>query len=146
MGSCVARAILLGWAAGLLAGCATLDRVDWTGERMALEDAQRRYTHLVRWGEFERASEHVPPEDRAHYLSDMAAYGELRFTDYETMLPEVDTERGEALVEVVYHGYSPRTLEERTYRETQHWRLGEGGWLLEARRPPLMPARSVGAY
>lgn len=140
-------ALALGLAALLFAsGCAQLQDVDWMGHRHELERTQKRYTHFVRWGEFEQASQSVPPADRGAYLEAMRAFGDLRFTDYETMTPVYGPDGREASVEVVYHAYSPRTLQEQTYREVQEWRLGEGGmWVLEAKQPPLAPAREVGA-
>ena len=50
--------LLLG-ATAMCVGCATID--PW-GHRRNLEDAQRTYTRMVRWGDFLKASVWVDPD------------------------------------------------------------------------------------
>ncbi|MGH0031874.1 MAG: hypothetical protein ACQGVC_18960 [Myxococcota bacterium] len=57
------RWLALATAAWLLAGC--VSPTDPLGREDALEDAQQRYTDLIRWGELEKAALFVDPEQRA---------------------------------------------------------------------------------
>ncbi len=59
---------LLGLALLATLGCA-IASFDLTGKERALEDAQRRYTELVRWGEIEGASAYVDPAVATDYLN-----------------------------------------------------------------------------
>ena len=73
-------------------GCAST-LADPTGRQTALENAQRRYTQLVRWGEIKRASVYVEPDLREEFLSYEPFFEQIRFTDTETLVwdPEKST-------------------------------------------------------
>lgn len=111
---------LLGLALVLAPGCAsTLS--DPSGKHNALENAQRRYTELVRWGELERASAFVDPELLEEYLGYATALEDIRFTDFETGSLVFHDETDTATAVVVYHAYSLSTLVEKRIREDQQW-------------------------
>ena len=99
-------------------GCASIGDL---GKKGALEDAQRRYTELVRWGEIERASVFVDPELQTEYLEYAAAFDGIRFTDFESGALQFREEDDKATVFVVYHAYSLSTLVEKKIRERQEW-------------------------
>ncbi len=88
----------------------------------SLQEAQRRYTSLVRWSEFKKAAEFVEEEHRDAFLEDAPSFRELRFTDYETGQVDIDDETGESIVEVTYYAYTPTSPLEVTIIETQHWK------------------------
>ena len=102
-------------------GCANSSIGDLAGKKNSLEEAQRRYTELVRWGEIERASAFVDPELRIEYLEYAAVFDGIRFTDFETGALQFRDADDKATVFVVYHAYSLSTLVEKKIRERQEW-------------------------
>ena len=92
-----------------------------SGKKNSLEDSQRRYTELVRWGEIERASAFVDPELQDAFLDHTKAIQKIRFTDFESGPPRFKDGNNSASVTVVYHAYSLSTLVEKQIRETQEW-------------------------
>ena len=119
--------VLMG-AAAILAGCATID--PW-GHRRSLEDAQRTYTRMVRWGDFHKASVWVDPDLVDSFLDDALKLSEVRFTDYE--IGALDMEDDTATVRVQYHAYHAATLLEGTLYETQDWYYEDGKWRVRPR-------------
>lgn len=120
----VRKAVTVGFALVWLAstGCAVLGELgDPMGRLKSLEDSQRRYTELVRWGQLERASEFVAPELRDEYLNTAEAFEGIRFTDFERVRLQLDEANATATVVVVYHAYSMSTLLEKRVRENQEW-------------------------
>jgi len=63
------------------AGCMTV--TDPLGHRDALEDAQKRYTDLIRWRDAERAAIFVDPEMRKDFLEQAEELENLEISDYE---------------------------------------------------------------
>ncbi len=92
-----------------------------SGKKNSLEDSQRRYTELVRWGEIERASAFVDPELQDAFLDHTKAIQKIRFTDFESGPPRFKDGNNSASVTVVYHAYSLSTLVEKRIREKQEW-------------------------
>jgi hypothetical protein len=144
----------LAWVctAWLAAGCASdpLGRID------ALQQAQKQYTDMVRWGDVERAQKFVDPELRAEFVRLAAAFQELRITDFE--IGEFEHGQDTARVTVTYRGFALANLVEKEARENQEWYRDEGlanVWhvrpgleavvaVLEGRRPAA-PAASAPA-
>jgi hypothetical protein len=117
---------------GLLAtlGCAG-SLFDFTGQEKALEDAQSRYTELVRWGEIEGASAFVDPAIAAEFLVAAERFKHIRFTEFQSGPLRFSEDSKTATVNVVYHAYSTRTLVEKRFREHQQWYREESagnGW------------------
>jgi len=92
-----------------------------SGKQNALEESQRRYTELVRWGQIERASAFVDPELQDEYLDHATAIQGIRFTDFESGPPRFGDGNNSASVTVVYHAFSLSTLVEKRIRENQEW-------------------------
>ncbi len=111
---------LLGFALLATLGCAGTS-FDSTGNVYALEEAQRRYTELVRWGEIEGASAYVDPAITADFLVTAERFQDIRFTDYESGPLKFGDDSDTVTVDVVYHAYSIRTLVEKRIREHQEW-------------------------
>ncbi len=136
----VRKAVVVGisfvWLAST--GCAVLgELLDPTGRQKSLEQSQKRYTELVRWGELERASEYVDPEMQIEYLNHAEAFAGIRFTDFESGQLLMDEAKQTATAIVVYHAYSLSTLLEKQIRENQEWYRDEEtliGWRV---RPQL---------
>jgi len=124
---CVAVLLLL---AGM--GCAS-SFADPSGRLTSLEEAQRRYTQLVRWGEITRASAFVEFDLREEFLSYKPFFEQVRITDVDTADVNLDPSQDTAAVDVTYHAYSFRTFEEKRIFETQKWTRYDGlynNWLV----------------
>ncbi len=122
-------------ALGLLAsGCSTLGNLDLIGSRKALEESQRRYTQLVRWGEYLAASDYVDPEIRSEFLDHMEGWEMVRFSDYQVRRVDIEDGVSEAEFRVSYLAYHVHSLIEKKVYETQSWYRGKAGWQV---RPDL---------
>jgi len=113
--------VLLSLSGGL-SGCVSPS--DPLGREDALEEAQKRYTDFVRWGELEKAGMFVDPEMRDEFLGLARQYEALRITDSETS--EIVFGDDDATVTVTYKGYLMTTLVEHTAHEEQAWYRKEG--------------------
>jgi len=124
--SCSMRACLLfAVVAALFAslGCANGEiRIgDPFDREVTLEEAQHRYTVLVRWSDFQRAKNFVAKAERDAFVQRMKALDEARFTDYESDTIELDDEKQAATIRVVYTLYLPSSPYEVEIAETQVW-------------------------
>ncbi|MBW2290150.1 MAG: hypothetical protein JRG90_20335 [Deltaproteobacteria bacterium] len=106
-------------------GCAST-LADPTGRYNSLEEAQRRYTELIRWGEIKRASQYVEPELRDEFVSYALVFEQIRITDTNTDEVRLDPGETTASVDVIYHGYSNTTFIEKRIFETQQWTRHDG--------------------
>jgi hypothetical protein len=111
---------LLGFALLATLGCLG-GSLDLSGNEYALEEAQRRYTELVRWGEIEGASVYVDPAITDAFLVTAERLQDVRFTDFESGPLQFGEDSDTATVDVVYHAYSTRMLVEQKFREHQEW-------------------------
>ncbi len=133
---CVVMALAL-WAT---AGCA-FDPTDPLGHRDGLHWAQKRYSQALRWGEIERASKHVDPEQREEFLEVVRQLADVHFTDYEIGEVEMENANQDATVRVVYSGYLNTVGIEKQFEETQHWHRESGTtWLLHTEIAQLREA------
>lgn len=87
----------------------------------SLEQAQHRYTTLVRFSDFDRAVEFVAGDERAAFLDRMKALDDARFTDYDSEPIELDEEMQTATIKVTYTIYTPAIPFELEVAETQVW-------------------------
>ena len=117
--SCLVITLLLG------VGCAG-SPTDPMGRENSLEQSQRRFTQLVRWGELERASAFVDEPMREDFLAHADDFEDLRITDFTTGTPDYGDDKTRATVKVTYHVFSLRTFAEKKIRETQEWYRDEG--------------------
>jgi len=86
-----------------------------------LEDAQRKYTELVRWGEIEEASAFVDPAISADFLVTAERFQGIRFTDFKSGPLQFAEGSDTATVNVIYRAYSTSTLVEKKISEHQEW-------------------------
>jgi hypothetical protein len=128
-------------------GCATIESLDWTGYEARFTEDQKLYTQLMRWEEWARASEHVPPDQRSDFMAAMRALGPIHVTDYEVGTPEYDAESQTASVHVRYFAYHKNTLQSVALSEDQHWKrnLETGKWQVDHDGPPLVAIDDVSA-
>ena len=135
--SFIGAGALVSWL--LCVGCAAT-LADPLGRANSLEEAQDKYTQLVRWGEIEKASAYVDPELQEAFLEHGPQLESLRFTDFETGTLEY-TDGNSANVTVTYHAYSEATFLEQSIREEQEW-YREGGltntWRVRSELPALL--------
>lgn len=129
-------ALVVALAAGAL-GC--VSPTDPWAHLDALEDAQKRYTAAIRWGDLEKAAQWVEPELREQFLSLSAAFADIRITDHEIGEVDLDPDgKSRAEVDVTYLGYALPYYVERRIRERQVWlrdeTLGDHRWRV---RPEL---------
>ena len=100
-----------------VAGCVSF--TDPLGRHEALEETQRKYTDLVRWGDLEAAEVFVDPEFREEFKDLAADFAKLRITDHA--VGEIEHGGRTAYVSVTYKGYSIVHLVEHTSKERQEW-------------------------
>lgn len=86
-----------------------------------LEEAQHRYTVLMRWSEFQKAKSFVPKDDRDAFLERMNELEDARFTGYESESVELDDAKQTATIKVVYTLYFPHSPYETEISEIQEW-------------------------
>jgi hypothetical protein len=99
-------------------GCVTWF-TDPMGYHVAFSETQRQYTQYLRWGEIEKASSFVSPEQREGFLAQAPAFQAMRITDFA--IGEVDYTDESATVTVTYDGYLLDDFVERKIREQQSW-------------------------
>ena len=102
-------------------GCLGTLTSDPMGRKYSLENIQRRYTELIRWGEFQRAANYVEAEALEEFSIFESSFANIRITDYEVGRIELDSEKKSATVQVTYHGYRDGLFIEKPLRETQRW-------------------------
>jgi hypothetical protein len=118
-------------------GCQSMDAM---GRRSALKETQLHYTQMLRWGEFERASQLVEPEVREEFQRYAPVLDGMRITEYD--IGDIAYAEGSqsATVTVTYHAYSLATLVETRFREQQEWIREDGSntWRVRPRIDGLL--------
>jgi hypothetical protein len=114
-------AVLLALAlAGLSTSCFSFGDPLARGE--ALEETQRRYTEMIRWGDIDKAARYVDPEQREGFLALAQNFELIRITDYEIGELDIDPDTlARAEVDVTYHGYVLNEFVERRVNDHQVW-------------------------
>jgi len=88
----------------------------------ALEEAQRKYSEALRWGDLEKAAKYVDPTMRADFLALADVFDTVRISDYD--IGEVDLDEktlAQAEVDVTYRGYVMPQYVEKRVRDHQLW-------------------------
>jgi hypothetical protein len=95
----------------------------------ALEQAQRKYSEALRWGNLEKAAKYVDPEMRGEFLALSDVFENVRISDYD--IGEVDLDQktlAQAEVDVTYRGYVLPQYVEKRVKDHQVWyRDGQSG-------------------
>lgn len=117
-------------------GCA-FGEVYWTDplkREYSLNEVQKRYTNLVRFGAFTQASKFVDPKLSGVFLDNFPSKGDLVFTEAEAerILFDEEGNREDATVRVTYSAYYTHAPVVFEIVEIQHWyREGAGNsWLV----------------
>jgi len=122
----LALAGTLAVALALVPACSTIGPY---GHEDVLEETQRKYVRLIRWGEYDAASIFVSPDAREEFIETIPALQTVRFTDYEVVETDMNDDRNEATVFVTYQAYHLSRLIEHAWSERQTWKRGdEGDW------------------
>ncbi len=87
-----------------------------------LEQAQHRYTTLVRFSDFARARNFVAEEERVEFMRRMKSLDDARFTEYESDAVELDAKKEIATILVTYTIYTPSRPYAIEVAETQVWK------------------------
>ena len=106
-------------------GCA-FGEIYWTDpfkREFTLDRIQSRYTALVRFGNFIKASQYVDPEMTDEFISTFPSQDDLVFTDHESerIVFEEESGRTNATVRVTYTAYYTHSPVVFEITETQHW-------------------------
>lgn len=119
----VAALVALFALVGSLGGCAfgEFRLGDPLDRKYTLEEAQHRYTVLVRWTEFEKAKRFIAKDDRDAFIAKMKVLSKARFTGHESEAIELEDGRKAATVQVTYSLYLPASPYEMEIGETQEW-------------------------
>jgi hypothetical protein len=135
-------AALLLAASTALPGCMlySYGQFDPLSSGRAFDDAQLRFNRLVRWGQWEKASEMVASEEREGFLAVGRALSDVRFTDWDVATMEMADGFASAEVVIRIEGYRPQTLMHHEVRMVQAWERLEGvssPWVVRPRLDEL---------
>lgn len=89
--------------------------------QLTLDQAQHRYTTLVRFSEFQKARKFVAEENREAFIAQMKTLKDAHFTDFDSETVELDDEKQNATVRVTYTMYTAATPYEVEVEEVQEW-------------------------
>lgn len=89
--------------------------------QLTLDQAQHRYTVLVRFSDFQRARSFVAEDERDAFMQRMKGLEDARFTDFEAASVELDDKKQKATVRVTYTVYTPSSPYEVEVDEIQEW-------------------------
>jgi hypothetical protein len=107
-------------------GCAASD-----GMVDKLYDSTRAYNRSLRWGDWDRAAEHLPAESADAFMeAHQAVEDRLVVIDYEMTRMEVDKLNGIAISQVEISWHTETELIVRTTKVNHLWQWHEGKWVL----------------
>lgn len=113
-----------------IAGLGALGCANVSDPALMFQETQRRYTHLMRFTDYERAGRFVAPDERSSFRERTAALGDLRFTDFEVR--EIENLGETATAEVQYVGYRASAPVVVTFVEQQSWERLDGAWVVRS--------------
>ena len=108
--------------ATLLLGCAVLSFSDPMHYEDSFTDSVRTFTQYVRWGNFSGAATYVAEEQQDEFIELAPQISDVRFTDYEILRKDLNDERTEGTVDIVFTGYRLSSPISRTMRLHQVWK------------------------
>lgn len=119
------------------AGCATAD-----GLQEKFYDATRGYNRSLRWGDFDRAADYLPPISVDPFLAQHEQVADrLLILDYQLTRLQLDKMTGKAGSRVEVRWHTDDSTIVRTTVVDQQWQFWEGNWYLvderRARGKPL---------
>ncbi len=111
---------LLATTVAAVAACATAGR-----RQTDFEQAQLKYTQLVRWSAFGEAEEYVAQEEREAFGEVTQALGGVQFIDYRIQSVDFDAETNKAKAVVMYSAYKRAAPAAISVLERQSWTRDE---------------------
>ena len=98
-------------------------KADPLKREFSLGEIQKRYTALVRFGAFNKASKFVDPEIAAEFVSNFPTQDDLVFTDHESERIDFgeDEDKATATVRVTYSAYYTHSPVVFEVIEVQNW-------------------------
>ncbi len=124
----MASAVLLCSLLGLTGCLWSYGQFDPLHRGDAFDEAQKRFTRMIRWGQIEKAASYVAEDAREQFLADAPALQGVRFTDYEVLVIDLEDGLRTGTVEVLFYGYRMPVMVEKTVAMTQEWEHGDGNW------------------
>ena len=125
----LASTLLLGSLLSMVtagAGCAASD-----GMIEKLYDSTRAYNRSLRWGDWDRAAEHLPQASTNAFMeSHQSVEDKLVVLDYQMTRMEIDKQKGIAASQVEIQWHTDRDLVVRTTTVDHLWQWYEGRWYL----------------
>lgn len=107
-------------------GCATGD-----GMQTKLYDATNGYNRNMRWGDYDRAADHLPATSRERFLSQREGLADdLVIVDYEIKRLKLDKQTGIAASRFEISWHTERELIVKTTLVDQTWQWHEGDFVL----------------
>lgn len=98
---------------------------DLGGKSDQFETGHLEYTQMVRWGNFDKAAGWIAQESAEKFLADAAVAEKLRFTDYNILNKNLNSEDWTATVTVRYEMHLVDELINRTVTEKQNWKFNQ---------------------
>jgi hypothetical protein len=96
-----------------------------------LYDSTRAYNRSLRWGDWDRAAEHLPQASADAFITSHQAFQErLVVIDYQMTRLEVDKQNGIAASQVEISWHTTDHLVVRTTTVDHLWQWHEGRWVL----------------
>ncbi|HEU4427290.1 MAG TPA: hypothetical protein VFT98_00925 [Myxococcota bacterium] len=140
-----ALALVVSLSAGGL-GCAAISLKDPMHHEDLFEESMKTFTQYVRWGNFNGAALYVVDEQQDELLELAPQLSDVRFTDYEILRKDLNDDRNEAKVDVVFTGYRLSSPISRTMRLHQEWkRTGMSEWRVTIELGPMREALGLAA-
>jgi len=87
----------------------------------SFDDAQTRFSRLVKWGAWQKAVPMVSPDSREEFAAVMEGLADVKFTDWEILVLDMGDGFQTATVEVLLEGFRESTLTHHTAVMTQEW-------------------------
>ena len=92
------------------------------------DQARKRFTRMIRWGQIDRASQYVLQEEREEFFEAAKVLRGVRFTDYEVLSVEVKDRLNTATVHVMFRGYAISQPLEKSVSVKQEWQRVGDSW------------------
>jgi hypothetical protein len=126
-------------------GCAVLSFKDPMHYEDDFNDSMKHFTQYVRWGNFQGAALFVVDEQQDDFLELAPQISDVRFTDYEILRKDLNDERSEATVDVIFTGYRLSSPISRTVRLHQTWKRTGRDWKVTVELGPMREALGLAA-
>lgn len=87
----------------------------------SFDEAQTRFSRLVKWGAWQKAVPMVAPDAREEFVDVMQGLSDVKFTDWEILVLDMGAGFETATVEILLEGFRETTLTHHAAIMTQEW-------------------------